>query len=241
MRSILLFGIASLAVFAAGACGGVAESGNDPSPGTGGSAGSSVGGSSGKGGSAPGGSAGTGGITPAGGSAGAGAAGSGGAPLDASVDVADVGPPDAPGDVDQITAFVLTMNGVWLVGWGGGMNHYSWVRIRSDSPGSWSGTAEFLAGDDLAVNSPYWPCSGAGKFFIPAKPYSILFEFPSSCPSGIELEYTFDPFYPPSAYPKGAILAATVTPLSMSGSIEGYKFPDTQCNGDMTACTDPLK
>jgi hypothetical protein len=70
--------------------------------------------------------------------------------------------------------------------------------------------------------------------------YSIWFTFPASCPSGIERGYTFDPFQPPGSYSKGAILAATVTPPSGSSALEGYKFPDMQCNADMTSCIDPL-
>jgi hypothetical protein len=147
---------------------------------------------------------------------------------------------DVPADVDSITAFSNQMKGIWLIGWMGDMNHYSWVRIRNDSSSSWGGTADFLAGNDLVINSPYWPCSGQGKWMIPQKPYSILFTFPASCPSGIQGEYTFDPIHAPGSYPKGAILAATVTPLSGSLVLEGYKFPDTQCNADMTSCIDPL-
>jgi hypothetical protein len=178
-----------------------------------------------------------------GGSGTGGVAGSGGTtardagPADARQDVSAV---DVPAEVDSVTAVNNQMNGIWLMGWMGDMNHFSWVRIRSDSPGGWGGTADFLAGDDLTINSPYWRCSGQGRWNIPQKPHSILFTFPASCPSGIEMEYTFDRFYAPGSYPKGAILAASVTPLSGSSALEGYKFPDTQCNADMTSCIDPL-
>jgi hypothetical protein len=147
---------------------------------------------------------------------------------------------DLPADVDIITSFNDRMKGIWLVGWMGDMNHFSWVRIRSNSPGGWGGTADFLAGNDLTVNAPYWQCSGQGQWMIPEKPNSILFTFPVSCPSGIQGEYTFDPFREPGSHPKGAILAASVTPLSGSPGLEGFKFPDTQCNADLTSCIDPL-
>jgi len=238
----IVFGVGLAASMLWLGCGGVAESDSNPAPGTGGSAGSAAGAGGGNV-SGAGGQAGTGG-QPSGGSAGAGgsaAAGGDAGVADASYDVIESGPADAPTDVDQITAFVYQMNGIWLVGWGGGMNHYSWVRITSDQPGSWGGKADFLAGDDLVANAPYWPCSGQGTWNIPAKPYSIIFMFPSSCPSGLEFEYTFDPFTTPSGYPKGAILAATVTPLSGGSPIEGYKFPDSQCAADMSSCVDPLK
>jgi hypothetical protein len=147
---------------------------------------------------------------------------------------------DVLADVENIATFNNQMNGIWLIGWMGDMNHYSWVRIRSDSPSSWGGTADFLAGNDLTINFPYWPCSGQGQWMVPEKPRSILFNFPASCPSSIEAEYTFDPIHAPGSYPKGAILAATVTPLSGSLTLEGYKFPDTQCNAGMTSCVDPF-
>ena len=184
------------------------------------------------------------------GDAAAGEAGSDAA-ADASADAADggdasvrdAGPVDAGGDVDTITAFVEQLNGIWLVGRSGGLNHYSWVRVRRAALGDWSGTAEFLSGDTLTTNAPFWPCSGQGSWTIPAKPYSILFTFPAGCPAGLETEYTFDPISTPaSTYPKGAVLQAIVTPLATGpASLDGYKFPDTQCDAAMTSCADPLQ
>ena len=147
---------------------------------------------------------------------------------------------DVPAEIGTGTSFIDQMDGIWLVGWMGDMNHFSWVRIRVVSPGLGAGTADFLAGDDLAINSPYWQCSGLGKFLSSEKPNSILFTFPTSCPSSIQREYTFDRFREPGTYPKGAILSATVTPLSGGSALQGYKFPDTQCSADMTTCSDPL-
>jgi len=67
----------------------------------------------------------------------------------------------------------------------------------------------------------------------------MLITFPSSCPVKME-EYVFNPFYAPTGYPKGAILTATITTLSGKTALVGYKFPDSQCNADMTSCIDPL-
>jgi hypothetical protein len=228
--------------------GGTFGSGGTGALGTGGSQGGHSGGASGGvGGGGIGGFGGgadlagrdnTGGMTGTGGIVGSGGTTTADAgPADARQDVSAV---DVPADVDSITAFNLQISGIWLIGWMGDMNHYSWVRIRNDSPSSWGGTADFLAGDDLVINAPYWQCSGQGQWMIPQKPHSILFTFPASCPSGNEEEYTFDRFRAPGSSPQGAILAATVTPLSSSPTLEGYKFPDTQCNADMTSCIDPL-
>jgi hypothetical protein len=233
---------------AIGSTGGTFGSGGTGALGTGGSQGGHSGGASGGaggggiggfgGGTDLAGRDGTGGMTGTGGIAGSGGTTAADAGLaDARQDVSAM---DIPADVDSIDTFINQMNGIWLIGWMGDKNHYSWVRIRSNSPSSWGGTADFLAGDDLTINSPYWQCTGQGQWMIPQKPYSILFTFPASCPSGNQGEYTFDPFRASGSFPKGAILAATVTPLSGSPGLTGYKFSDTQCNADMTSCLDPL-
>jgi hypothetical protein len=161
-------------------------------------------------------------------------------------------PPDVAGDagtlpvvdaagLDAITAFVEQMSGVWLVGWDGGLRHYSWVRIRRASLGDWTGTAEFLSGSTLASNAPFWPCSGRGSWMIPAKPNAILLRFPEGCPADLESQYTFDPFAPPPPFPRGAILSASVADLRGEIPLTGFKFPDAQCDAAMTTCTDPFR
>lgn len=147
---------------------------------------------------------------------------------------------DTPQEVDQITAFLQSLNGVWLIGWIGDLNHFSWARFRSAQPGDWYGTVDILAGGDMALNAPYWPCSGQGEWMIPQKVNSVYITFPASCPDGIEPEYTFESFHGPGPYPGGAILAATMSTLGGT-SLEGYKFPDSQCNAAMTSCSDPLQ
>ncbi len=148
---------------------------------------------------------------------------------------------DKSGPIDvSMPQFPALMEGTWLIGWSGGMNHYSWVRL---SGATGSGTAEFLAGDTLTVNTPYWACSGKGTWMMTAKPYTIGLYFPSSCTLGF-WSATFSSFQVPGGYPKGAVLSASVQPLATPPpalAIEGYKFPPSQCDAAMTTCTDPLK
>lgn len=153
---------------------------------------------------------------------------------DASVDapydvISDSSLPDA-GD------FANMLDGVWLIGWSGGMNHYSWVRL-SGAP-QWGGDAEFLAGEDLFANLPFWNCSGKGSWMITAKPYTIGLQFPSHCSLGFT-SFTFVTVQPAS-YPTGAVLYATLEDLAEPGlPVEGFKFHSNWCDPAMSSCPDP--
>jgi hypothetical protein len=133
------------------------------------------------------------------------------------------------------------LEGIWLVGWGGGMNHYSWVRFTVTS--SFGGTAVILDGKTLTVNLPYWNCNGPSSWNLASKPDTIQLHFPSSTcvPQGLKSSsYTFSNIKPASSWPKGATHTAQVTTFQQPTNLEGYKFPPSQCNAAMTSCTDPL-
>jgi hypothetical protein len=146
-------------------------------------------------------------------------------------------PPDATFDVNDSDQFLTALQGPWLVGSSNGPANYSWLRLTHSAPSVF--TAYVQSGQALTGNSSLWPCSGQGDWLASQAPHSILITFPSSCPVKME-EYIFNPFYAPSGYPRGAVLAATITPLSGKTTLVGYKFPDSQCNADMTSCLDPL-
>jgi hypothetical protein len=140
---------------------------------------------------------------------------------------------------DEGGTFPGALDGVWLFGWSGGMNHFSWVRLRIEQMGG--GGAQFLSGADLSYNIPFWDCSGQGDWMLTAKPDTIGLYFPEGCALGFQA-YTFLSLQPPSStFPKGAILEATVEGLGGPGQImQVYKFPAWQCDEAMTACQDPL-
>jgi hypothetical protein len=131
-------------------------------------------------------------------------------------------------DMDPFEKFI----GTWLIGWAGGMNHYSWVRIEPDS------VARFLDGAGLSVNAPFWNCNGVGNWHMAAKPETIALYFPAGCDPAFQ-PLTFSNMGPASGYPKGAILYASVE-ISPTQFVEAYKFPFAQCDAAMTTCTDPL-
>lgn len=150
-------------------------------------------------------------------------------------------PPTCPPVVcEDAGAFPYNLDGIWLLGWSGGLNHFSWVRFTVD--GMAGGAAQYNAGADLAYNAPLWSCNGAGTWMLTAKPDTVGFNFPPSCTDGFQA-YTFLSFQAPSSsFPKGAILEATVEAPTMPGqTFNAYKFPDSQCDAAMTKCTDPLQ
>ena len=127
------------------------------------------------------------------------------------------------------------LEGIWLIGWSGGMNHYSWVRLT----GEMAGVADFLDGADLAVNGPFWSCSGQGSWLVTAKPNTVMLTFPSECNLPAKV-LTFETFQLPTGWPNGVRLVAQLTDLDVSVYLEGYQFPPSQCDAAMASCTDPL-
>lgn len=136
--------------------------------------------------------------------------------------------------------FGTAIAGTWLLGWSGGMNHYSWVRLSPTS--ATSGDAQILDGAALAINAPFWPCNGQGSYDLVTQPRSIQLHFPSSLCNGMKSSVlTFSSFNAAGGYPAGAIDSASITISGSSGSpVEAYRFGSSQCDATMTSCTDPL-
>lgn len=132
--------------------------------------------------------------------------------------------------------FPANLDGIWLIGWSGGMNHFSWVRISGGS--AWGGEAVFLADSGILSNLPFWNCNGAGSWTATQKINTIAFYFPSSCSLGMEA-YTFVSFDVPSGGPSKATLHATIEGAKPGQLLDGYRFPLDQCDAAMTTCKDP--
>ena len=126
------------------------------------------------------------------------------------------------------------IEGIWLVGWSGGMNHFSWVRFNSD------GTADVLEGADLPFNAPLW-CSGQGFWSLAARPETIFLTLPDECRDH-SLPLTFlalGPGATPPSVPSGSVLSATIDG-GMGPTLDAYRFPATQCDAAMTQCLSPF-
>ena len=142
----------------------------------------------------------------------------------------DRGGPEAP------IPFLGPLEGIWLVGWSGGLNHFSWVRFTV--AGQTQGKAEFLKGKELRFNQPLWDCDGVGSWTITAKPDTIQIHFPPAC-NLPWVAYTIGPYGPPGNYPPGAILEAPFA-AQPGQAVGGYKYPPGQCDAGLTKCVDPL-
>lgn len=161
----------------------------------------------------------------------------------------DAGPPDALAVRDALTdaslAFPSYFEGVWLIGWSGGMNHFSWVRfgkLVATMPSS--SAAWILEGDDILGNVPLWSCHGKTTWGIGAAADTAYLDFPStSCdpqrPNSIGLVFG-ELVAPGSEAPPGAILSTTVKEQATLQALVGYRFPDTWCDAAMTQCKPPL-
>jgi hypothetical protein len=161
-------------------------------------------------------------------------------PSDASGDsLNDAKPADATADSPALDAgdFFSNLPGIWLIGWSGNLNHYSWVRLGT---GTVQGLAEYLPGADLPVNAPYWNCTGAGSWMLtPQKPNNVSLMFPAACALP-PLVLTFDSFSSPTGRARNATLLAHVSSNPSTLPLDGWKFPPSQCNQAMTSCTNPL-
>ena len=125
------------------------------------------------------------------------------------------------------------IEGLWLIGWSGGAHHVSWVRVFGDQ------TCVVGDGASLNANIPFYPCNGPGTWIFPAKPETILFHFPEEC--GLGHSVTFESWAGTPGWPTGCLQLANVEDAAMPGTpLFACRFPDDQCNADLSECTDPL-
>lgn len=123
-------------------------------------------------------------------------------------------------------------HGVWLIGWGGGLNHYSWVRFEAN------GALTVLDGAGMNANAPYYPCNGGGTWVFGAEPEVVHLQLPPECPAS---RLRFGPWMGDPSWPEGATQAVNITDTFQEDfPLTGYRFGDAQCDEAMTDCGDPL-
>jgi hypothetical protein len=131
------------------------------------------------------------------------------------------------------------LEGVWLIGWSGGLDHYSWVRFDRD------GSARILADAGPDSWAPYWHCSGSAASWAWAEtPETVLLTLPEGCRGAPRIEsLTFTGFRAAGgraawAFPKAAVLEGL---LAGNHGIHAWKFPPSWCDVAMTTCGDPYR
>jgi hypothetical protein len=168
-------------------------------------------GSTGSGGSGSGGSGGGAGVGGSGGNGGQGGGGGGG------------------------TAGFLEIlgEGVWLIGWSGGLDHFSWVRYTFTN--GTLGTIAVIV-SECASCTPYYACDGQGSFSVDAATSEVVMQLPAACDA--ESILTFGSFSDPGGFPAGATLMAQIT--EQGQSLVAYQFPSGFCDAGFTMCGPPF-
>ncbi len=140
--------------------------------------------------------------------------------------------------------FTDLLVGTWLVGWPGGMDHFSWLRISAEPGATFGGAIQVLADPNLPrTGVPYWPCSGPGRWGLTQRPATLdLNVMPAGCPREIMVFETVRAVNSPGrAFLEAQITSATVlkTGYGEDTALIGYKFPDDMCNADFSVCATP--
>jgi hypothetical protein len=137
--------------------------------------------------------------------------------------------------------------GPWLIGWGGGLDHFSWIRFTFvvDSGGDPIAGGDIEVLDSACVScTPYYACQGAGWFSINSGTNEVVLQLPSGCSmSGMPQTSTlsFSNVGPTMGYPPKSVLFASVQELETASSLEAFQYDHGHCNAAFTMCGDPFQ
>ena len=120
--------------------------------------------------------------------------------------------------------------GLWLCGWSGGLEHYSWVYFDS-------GALSILDADCPSCTS-YFGCAGTdGEYLFGELMGSVIFTTPSSCPEPRRVAWMMTELCPPDGVPPGSLAYATFT--DTTGEFRCDLYPSEQCNTALSSCPAP--
>jgi hypothetical protein len=146
----------------------------------------------------------------------------------------------APGP--STTKFPDFVPGLWLIGWSGGLDHFSWVRIQSDSAMSGKTTYRSKPSDRKGM-TPYFNCDTQGTWMVTAKLNTIFLNFSEACDvanPNVNHSYTFGTVNTSPTFVKTALLQVDFEHEPAQQALIGLKFPDDTCNEALTQCADPF-
>jgi hypothetical protein len=152
----------------------------------------------------------------------------------------DACPPPCSGEICETID-----DGPWLLGWSGGLDHFSWVRFSFTPMSSTEGQIDLL--DPVCAScTPYFSCQGPGSFKINTVTNEVDMKLPMGCdelgaPQIVTL--AFAGLAPAMGYPPKAILTASVSVVSqpMAQQLEGYQYPPEHCDPGFGSCADPFQ
>lgn len=134
--------------------------------------------------------------------------------------------------------------GLWILGWSGGLDHYSWVRF-SPYDATQGGRIDLLDSPDSGAWDPFFACEGMGRWYLTARPQTVELWLPTLCGQDAKFTFTVEsvgPASPVGIFAKASQQASLQTTSSTStggNPITAFKYPDSQCDAAMTTCKAP--
>jgi hypothetical protein len=138
--------------------------------------------------------------------------------------------PDLPGVLDE---------GVWLVGWSGGTDHYSWLEFSPDEADGVEGSLAVLESDCGICSGFLFGCAGTdGRYSVDLDTSEISMLFPAACSLDPTVWEFQSVLLSPTDYPGDSLLRWT---FSVDGvnSYAAHLYPREQCDSAFTSCTWP--
>lgn len=129
---------------------------------------------------------------------------------------------------------ILT-HGPWLMGWHGGLDHFSWVHFEQGPPA----VVTFLDPTGGAALTPWLSCSGTGTWAILPGPASFELTFPPECvadPMQLEAKAVLEL----GDWPPGPVLSLHLVQIAPAPApLSAYLYPEGWCDEPFTACDAP--
>jgi hypothetical protein len=126
-------------------------------------------------------------------------------------------------------------DGIWLVGWSGGLDHYSWMKFTFLQPAA--GTLEILDAECPSCTG-FFDCEGMGAFTVdvqsPADDVTV-----AAC--NLVPTFDFQSFGPPPPFFPSAILEAQIVETQTMNPLVGLQFGPMACDPGFTQCINPFQ
>jgi len=163
---------------------------------------------------------------------------------DAAADVEETGDTEVDaaepdGGLEQPFPDILR-EGVWLIGWHGGLEHFSWVRF--DFVDMTRGSIE-VRDPRVEINMPFFACEGTGLFTAETLQRELVLQAPQCEGEVASGRYSWGAqSQTPPEFMTSAILAVNISDLDNDGpGSTAYLFPLDFCEEDFSACRDPFQ
>jgi hypothetical protein len=131
----------------------------------------------------------------------------------------------------------ILRKGIWLIGWHGDVEHFSWVRF--DFVVGVRGSIE-VRDPGLGINPPFFPCEGTGLFSGDSEGRELVLQAPV-CEGEVDgIRVAWGAGLPVPELLPSALAAISLSDLDTEDLLLAYLFPFGFCDADFTSCGDPF-